>query len=171
MSKINPVKTGVEKREEIIENSQLTGHREYVTDISAKIAGRKPIRRDEDVFVFYRIPTYQSLKDEKQLRNTKFGTFVLDDGHVLFDNGELELPIQIISNDPEAGIEFINSIRHMTETRRQRLGANANEDMEINGVEDRSSPKGPKAHLLSLYNKLSDQLETEHFRQRDRIQN
>jgi len=169
-SPINPVQTGQEKREDILSASELTPHREYIRDISAKIAGRKPIRRADGVFVFYRTPTYQTLQDEKRLRDTEFGTFVLDEGSVRFDDGDEELPIQNISLDAEAAIEFINSIRHLTDARRQRLGADANEDMEINGTEGRSSPEGPKGHLLRLYNRLADQLENEHFRQRDRVQ-
>lgn len=171
-SPINPIQTGAERRQEILEDSDLKGDREYVQDISAKIAGRRPIRRDGGVFVFYRVPTYESLQDSPRLRETEGGTFVLDPevGEVRFDNGEEELPIQVIARDPEAAIEFINSIRHMTESRRQRLGTDANEDMEIGGVDDRSSPKGPKGHLLTLYNRLIGQLENEHFRQRDQIQ-
>lgn len=169
-SPINPLQTGEEQREEILSDSELTGHRDYLEDISAKVAGRKPINRDGGVFVFYRVPSIQLLKDEERLRETPYGEFVPGDGTVQFDDGSDELAIQVIGRDPESGVEFINRIRQMTESRMQRLAAEANEDMEINGTDDRASPTGPKGHLLKMYKRLIGQLEDEHFRQRDRLQ-
>jgi len=170
MSNINPIQTGDEKREDILEDSELTAHRQFLKEISAKVAGRRPVNRDEGVYVFYRVPSYQLMQDEKRLRETPFGTFILDDGNIRFESEGTELPIQVLGRDPKTGLEFVNRVRHIAESKRQRLAAEANEDMEVNGETDRSTPKGPKGHLLKMYSRLLDQLENEHFRQRDRLQ-
>lgn len=150
------------------EKSELAHHRDFVQAMGKIISGEAAYEKTDQVIRVYRIPNPKALKANPAAREVQYGRIDWDDSGYYEERSARRI---IDAGEPHEKVAFLSSLRHSIETERRQLAAQANKNYEQSRTSrTAATPPGPMGHWLREYDQLLDQIEHEHYRQRDRRQ-
>lgn len=149
-------------------NPDLDFHRDFIEYIGDLLSGQIAVRIEDSVVRVYRLPSHKMLMHEPEARNVGYGTISWNEqGYFEKNSGR---PIQDWG-PPHDKMDFLNDIRHRVESKRRDLALESNKKYEsMRTSRDAAMPPGELGHLLREYDQLLEQINHEHYRQRNENQ-
>lgn len=165
------INTGFAKeRSTPLKGVDLNFHRDYITSIGEIIAGRMPIKEDEDYLVLYRPPNPDSLRLSSLFNNPPFGRLSTDETDAIMAHMPDESIKEVLSLTLQNRVDFLVDLIHQINTHRRQLAIAGNR-ISATANSQFSAPSGALGGLIKEYDHLLSQVDKEYWYLKDKNQN